>query len=77
MEQESPVEEINSAVEPASTTVRNMEESTKETAVDTATAVEIDVKAEIQRAIDENNARTASITSICREFWKVWSRRAC
>ena len=70
MEQESPLEEINSAVEPASTTVRNMEESTKETAVDTATAVEIDVKAEIQRAIDENNARTASITSICREFGK-------
>ena len=68
MEQESPIEEINSAVEPASTTVRNMEESTKETAVDTAPAVEIDIKAEVQRAIDENNARTASITSLCREF---------
>tara|TARA_Y100000813_G_scaffold100465_1_gene71742 strand:+ start:1056 stop:3806 length:2751 start_codon:yes stop_codon:yes gene_type:complete len=68
MEGKSPIEEINSAVEPASTTVRNMEESTKETAVDTAPAVEIDVKAEVQRAIDENNARTASITSLCREF---------
>ena len=68
MEQESPIKEINSAVEPASTTVRNMEESTKETAVDTAPAVEIDIKAEVQRAIDENNARTASITSLCREF---------
>ena len=70
MEGKSPIEEINSAVEPASTTVRNMEESTKETAVDTAPAVEIDIKAEVQRAIDENNARTASITSLCREFGK-------
>ena len=77
MEDKSPQEEINSAVEPASPTVRTMEESTKETAVDTAPAVEIDIKAEVQRAIDENNARTASITSLCREFGTVWSRRAC
>ena len=71
MEDKSPLEEINSAVESASPTVRTMEESTKqETAVDTAEAVEIDIKAEVQRAIDENNARTASITSICREFGK-------
>tara|TARA_A100000172_G_scaffold20221_3_gene11360 strand:+ start:672 stop:3161 length:2490 start_codon:yes stop_codon:yes gene_type:complete len=68
MEDKSPLEETNSAVEPASTTVRNMEESTKQTAVDTAEAVEIDVKAEVQRAIDENNARTASITTLCREY---------
>ena len=68
MEDKSPLEEINSAVESASTTVRNMEESTKQTAVDTAEAVEIDVKAEVQRAIDENNARTASITTLCREY---------
>jgi len=71
MEDNSPIEEINSAVESASPSVRTMEESTKETAVDTATeAVEIDIKAEVQRAIDENNARTASITSLCREFGK-------
>ena len=68
MEDKSPIQEINSAVESASTTVRNMEESTKQTAVDTAEAVEIDVKAEVQRAIDENNARTASITTLCREY---------
>ena len=68
MEDKSLLEETNSAVEPASTTVRNMEESTKQTAVDTAEAVEIDVKAEVQRAIDENNARTASITTLCREY---------
>jgi len=71
MEDNSPIEEINSAVESASPSVRTMEESTKETAVDTANeAVEIDIKAEVQRAIDENNARTASITSLCREFGK-------
>ena len=71
MEDKSPQEEINSAVETASPSVRTMEESTKqETAVDTAEAVEIDIKAEVQRAIDENNARTASITSLCREFGK-------
>ena len=71
IEDKSPVEEINSAVESASPSVRTMEESTKETAVDTANeAVEIDIKAEVQRAIDENNARTASITSLCREFGK-------
>jgi len=71
MEDKSPLEEINSAVETASPSVRTMEESTKqETAVDTAEAVEIDIKAEVQRAIDENNARTASITSLCREFGK-------
>merc|ERR1712159_919314 len=70
-EDKSPLEEINSAVESASPSVRTMEESTKqETAVDTAEAVEIDIKAEVQRAIDENNARTASITSLCREFGK-------
>ena len=71
IEDKSPVEEINSAVESASPSVRTMEESTQETAVDTANeAVEIDIKAEVQRAIDENNARTASITSLCREFGK-------
>ena len=71
MEDKSPLEEINSAVETASPSVRTMEESTKqETAVDTAEAVEIDIKAEVQRAIDENNARTAAITSLCREFGK-------
>ena len=68
MEDKSPIEEINSAVEPASPTVRTMEESTKETAVDTASAVEIDVNAEVKRAIDENNARTAEITTLCREY---------
>ena len=68
IEDKSPQEEINSAVEPASPTVRTMEESTKETAVDTASAVEIDVNAEVQRAIDENNARTAEITTLCREY---------
>ena len=35
--------------------------------VDTAPTVEIDIKTEVQR-YDENNARTASITSLCREF---------
>jgi len=70
MEDNSPLEEIRSAVESASPSVQTMEESTKETAVDTAPAVEIDIKAEVQRAIDENNARTASITSLCREFGK-------
>jgi len=69
IEDKSPQEEINSAVEPASKpSVRTMEESTKETAVDTAPAVEIDVNAEVQRAIDENNARTAEITTLCREY---------
>ena len=69
IEDKSPQEEINSAVEPASKpSVRTMEESTKETAVDTASAVEIDVNAEVQRAIDENNARTAEITTLCREY---------
>ena len=70
MEDNSPLEEVRSAVESASPSVQTMEESTKETAVDTAPAVEIDIKAEVQRAIDENNARTASITSLCREFGK-------
>ena len=70
MEDNSPLEEVRSAVESASPSVQIMEESTKETAVDTAPAVEIDIKAEVQRAIDENNARTASITSLCREFGK-------
>jgi len=68
IESKSPVEEIISAEDSASPKVRNMEESTKETAVDTEKSVEIDIKAEVQRAIDENNARTASITSLCREF---------
>ena len=70
MEDKSPQEEINSAEVSASTTVRNMEESTKETAVEAEKSVEIDIKAEVQRALDENNARAAGITSLCREFGK-------
>ena len=70
MEDKSPQQEINSAEESASPSVRTMEESTKETAVEAEKSVEIDIKAEVQRAIDENNARTASITSLCREFGK-------
>ena len=77
MEDNSPLEEVRSAVESASPSVQTMEESTKETAVDTAPAVEIDIKAEVQRAIDENNARTASITSLCREFGKYGAEEAC
>ena len=70
IEDKSPQEEINSAEVSASPSVRTMEESTKETAVEAEKSVDIDIKAEIQRAIDENNARTASITSLCREFGK-------
>ena len=70
MEDKSPQQEIISAEESASPSVRTMEESTKETAVEAEKSVEIDIKAEVQRAIDENNARTASITSLCREFGK-------
>merc|ERR1712100_438547 len=69
-EDKSPQQEIISAEETASPSVRTMEESTKETAVEAEKSVDIDIKAEIQRAIDENNARTASITSLCREFGK-------
>ena len=69
IEDKSPLEEINSAETSASTTVRTMEESTKETtAVEAEQSVEIDVNAEVQRAIDENNARTAEITTLCREY---------
>ena len=69
IEDKSPQEEINSAETSASTTVRTMEESTKETtAVEAEQSVEIDVNAEVQRAIDENNARTAEITTLCREY---------
>ena len=68
MEDKSPNQEINSADDSASPSVRTMEEPTKETKVEAEKSVEIDIKAEVQRAIDENNARTASITSLCREF---------
>ena len=70
MEDKSPQQEIISAEASASPSVRTMEESTKETAVEAEKSVEIDIKAEVQRAIDENNARTAAITSLCREFGK-------
>ena len=46
----------------------SMEETTKEAAVEQKPTVEIDVQAEVQRALDENNARVAEITSTCREF---------
>ena len=46
----------------------SMEETTKEAAVEQKPSVEIDVQAEVQRALDENNARVAEITSTCREF---------
>ena len=68
MEDKSPNQEINSADDSASPSVRTMEEPIKETKVEAEKSVEIDIKAEVQRAIDENNARTASITSLCREF---------
>ena len=69
IEDKSPQEEINSAESSASTTGRTMEESTKQnTAVEAEKSVEIDVNAEVQRAIDENNARTAEITTLCREY---------
>ena len=68
MEDKSPNQEINSADDSASPSVRTMEEPIKETQVEAEKSVEIDIKAEVQRAIDENNARTASITSLCREF---------
>ena len=68
IEDKSPQEEINSAEVSASPSVRTMEESTKETAVEAEKSVEIDVNAEVQRAIDENNARTAEITTLCREY---------
>jgi len=63
----SPLEEIRSA---ESTALSNpsMEETTKETAVETKPSVEVDVQAEVQRALDENNTRVAEITSTCREF---------
>ena len=70
MEDKSPQQEIISAEESASPSVRTMEESTKETAVEAEKSVEIDIKAEVQRALDENNARTAAISSLCREFGK-------
>ena len=59
--------EIRSAVTTAHSNP-SMEETTKETAVETKPSVEIDLKAEVQRALDENNARIAEITSTCREF---------
>jgi len=68
MEDKSPTMELNSADDSASPSVRIMEEPIKETQVEAEKSVEIDIKAEVQRAIDENNARTASITSLCREF---------
>ena len=68
IEDKSPQEEINSAEVSASPSVRTMEESTKETAVEAEKSGEIDVNAEVQRAIDENNARTAEITTLCREY---------
>jgi len=68
MEDKSPNQEINSADDSASPSVRTMEEPIKETQVEAEKSVEIDIKAEVQRAIDDNNARTASITSLCREF---------
>ena len=68
MEDKSPTMELNSADDSASPSVRTMEEPIKETQVEAEKSVEIDIKAEVQRAIDENNARTASITSLCREF---------
>ena len=68
MEDKSPNQEINSADNSASPSVRTMEEPIKETKVEAEKSVEIDIKAEVQRAIDDNNARTASITSLCREF---------
>jgi len=68
MEDKSPTQEINSAELSASPSVRTMEEPIKETQVEAEKSVEIDIKAEVQRAIDDNNARTASITSLCREF---------
>ena len=46
----------------------SMEETTKEAEVEQKPTVEIDVQAEVQRALDENNARVAEITSTCREF---------
>jgi len=46
----------------------SMEDTTKEAAVEQKPSVEIDVQAEVQRALDENNARVAEITSTCREF---------
>ena len=46
----------------------SMEETTKEAAVEQKPSVEIDVQAEVQRALDENNARVAEITTTCREF---------
>ena len=46
----------------------SMEDTTKEAAVEQKPPVEIDVQAEVQRALDENNARVAEITSTCREF---------
>ena len=64
----SPEEEKSSAARSASPSVPSMEEQKQETAVDKVPAVEIDVQAEVQRALDENNARIAEITSTCREF---------
>jgi len=63
----APLEETRSA-EPTAQSKQSMEETTKETAVETKPSVEIDVQAEVQRALDENNARVAEITSTCREF---------
>jgi len=63
----APLEETRSAESTAQSNP-SMEETTKETAVETKPAVEIDVQAEVQRALDENNARVAEITSTCREF---------
>ena len=64
----SPLEEKRQAVS-AAQSHPFMEDTNKEPAVETQPAVEkIDVQAEVQRALDENNARISEITSTCREF---------
>ena len=68
----SPEEEISSAARTASPSVLSMEEKSQETVVDTAPAVEapevvVDATAEVERALAEEQVRSATIYSECRQ----------
>ena len=81
IDNKSPEEEIRSAATTASPSVPSMEEKSQETVVDTATAVEapepviekaersaeVDVAAEVKRALEEEQVRTSSIYAVCRQ----------
>ena len=81
IDNKSPEEEIRSAATTASPSVPSMEEKSQETVVDTATAVEapepviekaersaeVDVAAEVKRALEEEQVRTSSSYAVCRQ----------